>query len=120
MEPWERPSLDRGSRYHLRFAQIAAMEAGRVLPLFEAEHPVDLRPRLAIDAIREWSEGRRELSMAEVRRLSLDAHAAARAASTDAARFAARAAGQAVATWHVPTHAMAVPIYACKAIRAKP
>jgi hypothetical protein len=56
--------------------------------------------------------------MAEVRKLSLDAHAAARGAKTDAARFAARAAGQAVATWHVPTHALAVPIYARKAKEA--
>ena len=53
--------------------------------------------------------------MREVRKLSLDAHAAARKAKSNAARFAARAAGQAVATWHVPTHAMAVPIYAAKA-----
>jgi len=56
--------------------------------------------------------------MADVRKLSLDAHAAARAAKTDAAKFAARAAGQAVATWYVPTHAMAVPMYVQKAIHA--
>ncbi len=56
--------------------------------------------------------------MAEVRTLSLGSHAAAREAKTDAARFAARAAGQAIATWHVPTHAMAVPWYVCKAIHA--
>ncbi|RYG24894.1 hypothetical protein EON82_09080 [bacterium] len=122
------PSLDRGSRYHYRFAEIAAREAGRVLPLFEKEHPDDNRPRLAVEAIRDWSRGQRDLGMAEVRRLSLDAHSAAREARTDSARFAARAAGQAVATWHVPTHAMAVPIYVCKAekaswesrVRAKP
>jgi hypothetical protein len=53
--------------------------------------------------------------MNETRRLSLDAHAAARAASTEAARFAARAAGHAVATWHVPAHALGAPLYADKA-----
>jgi hypothetical protein len=117
-KPPSRPSLERGSRYHYRFALLAAREAEKVLPLFEREHPDDPRPRQAITAIREWAEGRRELGMAEVRSLSLGAHAAARAAGSDAARYAARAAGQAVATWHVPTHAMGAPIYACKAILA--
>ena len=42
----------------------------------------------------------------------------ARRTSSAMCRFAARAAGHAVATWHVPTHAMAVPAYACKAIFA--
>ncbi|VVB55298.1 Uncharacterised protein [uncultured archaeon] len=48
---------------------------------------------------------------------SLDSHAAAREVGEDnAARFAARAAGQAVATAHVPTHALGAPIYAIKAV----
>ncbi len=111
-------SLDRNSRYHRRFALLAAVQAERVLPLFEREHPQDSRPRRAIEAIRAWGQGKRELGMAEVRKLSLGSHAAARAARSAAARFAARAAGHAVATWHVPTHAMGVPIYASKAILA--
>jgi hypothetical protein len=98
------------------FALKAANEAERVLPIFEKEHPDDDRPRQAIEAIMGWAQGKRELGMAEVRKLSLGSHAAAREAKSDAARFAARAAGQAVATWHVPTHAMAVPYYVCKAI----
>ena len=106
------------SRYHRRFALLAAKEAERVLPIFEKERPKDDRPRQAIEAIRAWAQGKRELGMAEVRKLSLDSHAAAREAKSDAARFAARAAGQAVATWHVPTHAMGAPMYACKAIIA--
>ena len=101
--------------YHRLFALIAAKEAKRVLPIFEKERPNDDRPRKAIEAIGSWAKGKRELGMKEVRKLSLDAHAAARAAKSDAARFAARAAGQAVAIWHVPTHAMAVPYYVCKA-----
>ena len=111
-------SVERNSRNHRRFALLAAREAERVLPLFETERPKDNRPRQAIEAIRAWAKGDRELGMAEVRRLSLAAHAAAREAKSDAARFAARAAGQAVATWHVPTHAMGAPMYACKAIIA--
>jgi len=108
----------RNFRYHRRFALLAAMEAKRVLPLFEKECPKDSRPRQAIEAIQAWAQGKRDLGMAEVRKLSLGSHAAARKARTDAAKFAARAAGHAVATWHVPTHAMGVPIYACKAILA--
>jgi hypothetical protein len=111
-------AVERNSRYHRLFAMKAAEEAERVLPLFEAHRPRDRRPRKAIDAIRAWASGERELGMSEVRKLSLDSHAAARAATTDAARFAARAAGHAIATWHVPTHAMAVPAYACQAVFA--
>lgn len=111
-------SVERNSAYHRRFALLAAMEAGRVLRIFERERPRDTRPRKAIEAISAWAKGKRELGMAEVRKLSLRSHAAAREAKSDAARFAARAAGHAVATWHVPTHAMGAPIYACKAIIA--
>ena len=111
-------SVERNSRNHRRFALLAAKEAERLLPIFERERPKDSRPRQAIEAIRAWGQGKRELGMAEVRKLSLGSHAAARQAKSDAARFAARAAGQAVATWHVPTHAMGAPMYACKAIIA--
>jgi hypothetical protein len=117
-EPEGDRAVERNSRYHRLFALKAANEAERVLPIFEKESPDDDRPRQAIEAIRAWARGRLELGMTEVRKLSLGSHAAAREAKSDAARFAARAAGQAVATWHVPTHAMAVPMYVCKAIAA--
>jgi hypothetical protein len=48
-------------------------------------------------------------------RLSLDAHAAAREAKSEVAKYAAHAAGQAVASWHVPTHSLAAFSYAGKA-----
>ena len=55
--------------------------------------------------------------MAVIRKASLDAHAAAREGGEDnAARSAARAAGQAVATAHVRTHSMGSAIYALQAI----
>ena len=111
-------SVWRDSYYHKLLGLKAAGDAARVLPIFEKERPKDKRPRLAIDAIRAWAEGKRTLGMKEVRKLSLDSHAAAREAKSDASRFAARAAGQAVATWHVPTHAMGAPAYAAKAICA--
>ena len=53
---------------------------------------------------------------------SLDSHAAAREAGKDSpVRSAARAAGQAVATAHVPRHAYGAAIYAQQAVfRANP
>ncbi len=112
-------SVVRESREHRALAVKAARQAEKVLPLFERAHPRDKRPRRAIEAIRAWGQGKLELGMAKVRKLSLDSHAAARAAKTDAAKFAARAAGHAVATWHVPNHAFGVPAYAKKAVAAE-
>jgi hypothetical protein len=55
--------------------------------------------------------------MAVIRKASLDSHAAAREVGEDnAARSAARAAGQAVATAHVPTHSLGAANYALQAI----
>jgi hypothetical protein len=108
----------RDSYYHKLFGLKAAREVERVLPIFEKECPGDNRPRQAIEAIRDWAQGKRELGMAEVRRLSLDSHAAAREAKSDAAKFVAHAAGQAVATWHVPTHALGAFGYAGRALVA--
>ncbi len=105
----------RDSYYHKLFGLKAAHEAARVLRFFEKERPGDKRPRKAIEAIRQWAGGRRTLGMNEVRRLSLGAHAAARDVKSDAAKFAAHAAGQAVGTWHVPTHALGAFGYAGRA-----
>ncbi|MFN2542413.1 MAG: putative immunity protein [Chthoniobacterales bacterium] len=113
-----RPTVTRESRAHRLLALNAAKQAERVVPMFEKERANDDRPRRAVEAIRAWARGQRELGMAEVRRLALGSHAAARLAKTDAARFAARAAGHAGATWHVPTHATAVIVYVRKAILA--
>jgi hypothetical protein len=55
--------------------------------------------------------------MAVIRKASLASHAAAREVGEDSpARSAARAAGQAVATAHVPTHSIGGSIYALQAI----
>lgn len=88
----------------------------RVLPYFEDKYPEDNRPRRAIDALREWIQSG-IFKMADVRKVALDAHTAARQVGTDnAARSAARAAGQAIATAHVPTHSIAAANYALQAI----
>ena len=99
-------------------AMWAADCAERVLPLFENAYPNDDRPRQAIEACRAWVQTG-VFKMAEIRGASLAAHAAARVAKENtAACFAARAAGQAVATAHVPQHAFGGAYYALKAIAA--
>lgn len=110
--------LWRNSYYHKLFGYKAGNEAERILKFFEKERPNDSRPRQAIEAIKEWAEGNRILELKEVRKLSLNAHAAAKDVKSDAAKFAAHAAGQAVATWHVPTHALGAFGYAGRAIIA--
>ncbi len=104
---------------HRALALWAAECAERVLPLFEKEFPDDDRPRLALVRLREWANTG-EFHMKDVRTASLNAHAAARLAPEgSAARFAARACGQAMATAHVKTHSIAAAWYAAKAIWAE-
>ena len=92
----------------------AADCAERVLPFFEKAYPKDDRPRKAIEACRTWASTG-VFKMADIRKASLDAHAAAREAKeNNAACFAARASGQAVATAHVPQHAFGSAYYALK------
>jgi hypothetical protein len=95
----------------------AADCAERVICYFEQKYPDDPRPRRAITAARRWAQTG-AFKMADIRRDSLTAHAAAReVAGDDSARSAARAAGQAVATAHVSGHAVGAAIYAATAVR---
>jgi hypothetical protein len=88
----------------------------RVMPYFEKEFPKDTRPRKAIDTLKTWIKTG-EFKMNVIRKASLDSHAAARDVGADtAARSAAHAAGQAVATAHVPTHAYGPAIYGQQAV----
>ena len=99
-------------------AAWAADCAERVLPFFEMANPKDDRPRRAIEVCRTWVRTG-VFRMTDIRGASLAAHAAARdAKQNDAACFAAHAAGQAVATAHVPQHAYGSAYYALKAITA--
>ena len=104
---------------HKALALWAADCAEHVLPFFEEKYPEDPRPREAILTLREWINTGK-FSMPVIRGTSLAAHAAAREVKEEdnAARFAARAAGQAVATAHVPTHALGPALYAFKAVAA--
>jgi len=87
--------------------------ARRVLPLFEAAHPNDPRPRDAIEAGHAWVRG--EIGVGEARTAAFAAHAAARASDELSAAFAARAAGHAAATAHTPLHAVHAADYAVQA-----
>ena len=99
-------------------ATWAADCAEHVLALFEKAYPNDDRPRHAIKTCRTWVRTG-VFKMADIRGASLAAHAAARdAKENDAACFAAHAAGQAVATAHVPQHAYGAAYYALKAVAA--
>ncbi len=95
----------------------AADCAEHVLAYFENECPNDNRPRKAIEVCRTWVENG-VFSMSVIRGASLGAHAAAKVARRDYAKFAAHAAGQAVATAHVPTHALGSSVYGIRAVIA--
>ena len=90
--------------------------AERVLPHFEENYLGDPRPRNALVALRAWIQTG-VFRMADIRGASLASHAAAREVGEDTpARSAARAAGQAVATAHVPTHSLGAAKYAQQAV----
>jgi hypothetical protein len=103
---------------HILLAAWAADCAERVLPLFEKICPADDRPRKAIEECRNWVRSG-VFKMSVIRGASLAAHTTAREVKeNDAACFAAHAAGQAVATAHVPQHAFGVAYYALKTVMA--
>ena len=101
---------------HRTLALWAVDCVARVMPYFEENNPEDPRPRSAIEACQAWINTG-VFKMADIRKASLASHAAAREVGEDnAARSAARAAGQAVATAHVPTHSVGTANYALQAI----
>ncbi|WP_405406892.1 putative immunity protein [Streptomyces sp. NBC_01104] len=74
-------------------ARYVVQHAEDVLPVFEHAVPDDQRPRAAIDAAREFIHGAGRTKLQRV--ASVDAHRAARSAPSEAARLAARSAGDA-------------------------
>lgn len=95
----------------------AADCAERVLPYFEDRYPEDNRPQKAIAALHEWIRTG-VFSMAVIRKTSLGAHAAAKGKKEADVVFAAHAAGQAVGTAHVVTHALGASLYGIRAVAA--
>ncbi|GAB3977004.1 hypothetical protein GCM10028806_37660 [Spirosoma terrae] len=100
---------------HQQLALWAATCAEHVLHLFEEVNPDDKRPRQAIEMTRAWVNG--EITMKEAHKAAFVANAAAKG-MPDAARFAALAAGQAVAVDHVAAHELGAAAYAIRAIQA--
>ena len=98
---------------HLIAAEEALAAAREVLPIFLAVEPGDDRPGKALDSLVAWMKG--NATVDQVRQAAFDAHEAARDVSDLAARYAARACGQAASVAHVITHAPHAIRYAQKA-----
>ena len=77
-------------------ARYVVTGAEEVLPTFEAAHPDDGRPRAAIAAAWVFVDGAARSRLQRV--AATDAHRAAKDATTEVARLAARAAGDAAAS----------------------
>ena len=75
--------------------EVARRAAMRVLPIFEAAHPGDTRPRAALDLVRRWLSG--EDVAAELYFAAYASANAARDADADEAFFAASSAAHAAA-----------------------
>ena len=76
-------------------ARYAAESAQEVLSIFEADRRDDRRPRAAVEAAWAFARGGRRTRLQRV--TALDAHRAAKEATSEAAYAAARAAGDAAA-----------------------
>lgn len=87
-----------------------------ILPIYLKSYPDDNRPLLALQAARDWFDGKKKLP--EVKDVILNScHAAAREAEDNpAAQAAARACGQASACFHTPTHSLGLAFYGSAAI----
>jgi hypothetical protein len=101
--------------HHRLLAEWAVECADHVLPLFETARPTDKRPRQALAVARAWIRG--QVKMTEAHNTAFVANAAAKDAP-DPAKFAALAAGQAVAVAHVAAHELGAAAYAIRAARA--
>ena len=101
---------------HKTLAVWATACVERVLPFFDETSPEDIRPRQALETLRNWFKTG-VFRMSVIREASLASHAAAREVEAGTpAQSAARAAGQAVATAHVPNHALGAAKYAQQAV----
>ncbi|MEV5597766.1 putative immunity protein [Streptomyces sp. NPDC052496] len=89
-------------------ARYVAESAQEVLPVFEEAVPGDPRPRAALDAAWEFIEGADRTRLQRV--TSLDAHRAAKEAGTEAARLAARSAGDAASAAYLHPIARATQV----------
>ncbi|MER7761103.1 putative immunity protein [Streptomyces sp. NPDC097619] len=89
-------------------ARYAVESAEEVLPVFEAAVAGDPRPRAAVAAAWEFARGADRTRLQRV--TALEAHRAAKEAPTEAARLAARAAGDAAAAAYLHPLAQATQV----------
>ncbi|UNX54592.1 exonuclease SbcC [Georgenia sp. TF02-10] len=89
-------------------ARYALESAEPVLPAFEDVYPDDPRPRVALDAARDFASGADRTRLQRV--TALDAHRAAKEAATEPARLAALAAGDAAAAAYLHPIAKATQV----------
>src|SRR5919112_5527714 len=89
-------------------ARYVVQHAEDVLSVFEQAVPDDPRPRAAIDAAWAFINGANRTRLQRV--TSLDAHRAARSAPSEAARLAARSAGDAAAAAYLHPIAQAAQV----------
>lgn len=87
-----------------------------ILPIYIKYYPNDNRPKMALDASRDWFNGLKKLP--EVKNIILnECHQAAREAENNpAAQAAARTLGQAAACFHTPTHSLGLAFYGGAAV----
>ncbi|MBD3943788.1 hypothetical protein IF188_19015 [Microbacterium sp. NEAU-LLC] len=100
---------------HHLLAEWAIACVEHVLPLFTAERPDDPVLVDTLELTRAWIRG--EVPMREAHQRAFVANAAGKGLP-DPARFAALAAGQAVAVAHVPAHGLGAAAYAIRAVAA--
>jgi len=88
----------------------------KILPIYEKEFPNDNRCKNALDAAKDWLDGKVKLPY--VKNIILnECHAAAREADKNPeAQAAARTCGQAAATIHAPTHSLGLALYGALAV----
>lgn len=101
--------------HHRRLARWAVDCAEHVLPIFESARPDDTRPRDALDVARAWIRG--DVPMKTAHSTAFVANAAGRDQPAPV-KYAALAAGQAVAVAHVAAHDLGAAAYAIRAAAA--
>lgn len=89
-------------------ARYSVESAEEVLALFEQDHPGDRRPRAAVEAAWTFADGANRTKLQ--RTTALDAHRAAKDASTPAAKHAAHAAGDAASAAYLHPLAKATQV----------
>lgn len=101
----ETQSKEKIANWCMNYAEVV------ILPIYLKYYPNDNRPKMALDASRDWFKGLKKLP--EVKNIILnECHQAAREAKDNpSAQASARAIGQVAACFHTPSHSMGIAFY---------